>query len=30
LRDQMRSLEARLKGLPEPTAAGKGKRRRRR
>ena len=30
LRDQMRSLEARLKGLPEPTTAGKGKRRRRR
>jgi excinuclease ABC subunit B len=30
LRDQMRSLEARIKGLPEPTTAGKGKRRRRR
>jgi len=30
LRDQMRSLEARIKGLPEPTSAGKGKRRRRR
>jgi len=30
LRDQMRSLEARLKGLPEPTTAGKNRRRRRR
>ena len=30
LRDQIRSLEARMKGLPEPTTAGKGKRRRRR
>ncbi|GIW29361.1 MAG: UvrABC system protein B [Meiothermus sp.] len=30
LRDQMRSLEARIKGLPEPTTAGKNKRRRRR
>ena len=30
IRDQMRSLEARIKGLPEPTTAGKGKRRRRR
>ncbi|MBO1436094.1 excinuclease ABC subunit UvrB [Meiothermus sp. CFH 77666] len=30
LRDQMRSLEARIKGLPEPTTTGKGKRRRRR
>ncbi|MDW8425659.1 MAG: excinuclease ABC subunit UvrB [Meiothermus sp.] len=30
LRDQMRNLEARLKGLPEPTSAGKGKWRRRR
>ena len=30
LRDQMRALEARIKGLPEPTTAGKGKRRRRR
>ncbi len=29
IRDQMRSLEARIKGLPEPTTAGKGKRRRR-
>jgi excinuclease ABC subunit B len=30
LRDQIRSLEARMKGMPEPTTAGKGKRRRRR
>ncbi|MCS7058835.1 MAG: excinuclease ABC subunit UvrB [Meiothermus sp.] len=30
LRDQMRSIEARLKGLPEPTAVGKVRRRRRR
>ncbi|MCS7068934.1 MAG: excinuclease ABC subunit UvrB [Meiothermus sp.] len=30
LRDQMRNLEARLQGLPEPTSAGKGKWRRRR
>jgi excinuclease ABC subunit B len=30
IRDQIRALEARLKGLPEPTTAGKGKRRRRR
>jgi len=30
IRDQMRTLEARIKGLPEPTTAGKGKRRRRR
>jgi excinuclease ABC subunit B len=30
LRDQMRNLEARIKGLPEPTSAGKGRRRRRR
>ncbi|WP_027888623.1 excinuclease ABC subunit UvrB [Meiothermus taiwanensis] len=30
LRDQMRSLEARLKGLPEPTTAGKARRRRKR
>ncbi|MDX2007620.1 MAG: excinuclease ABC subunit UvrB [Meiothermus sp.] len=30
IRDQMRGLEARIKGLPEPTTAGKGKRRRRR
>lgn len=30
IRDQMRSLEARIKGLPEPTTAGKGKRKRRR
>jgi excinuclease ABC subunit B len=29
LRDQIRSLEARIKGMPEPTTAGKGKRRRR-
>ncbi|ADD29731.1 excinuclease ABC, B subunit [Meiothermus ruber DSM 1279] len=30
LRDQMRSLEARIKGLPEPTTAGKARRRRKR
>ncbi|RIH85931.1 UvrABC system protein B [Meiothermus luteus] len=30
LRDQMRSIEARLKGLPEPAAVGKPRRRRRR
>lgn len=30
IRDQIRALEARLKGLPEPTTAGKGRRRRRR
>jgi excinuclease ABC subunit B len=30
IRDQMRSIEARIKGLPEPTTAGKGSRRRRR
>jgi len=30
LRDQMRSLEARIKGLPEPSAIGKSRRRRRR
>ena len=30
LRDQIRSLEARIKGLPEPSAIGKSRRRRRR
>ncbi|RDI94565.1 excinuclease ABC subunit B [Meiothermus sp. QL-1] len=30
LRDQMRALEARLRGLPEPTSAGRPRRRRRR
>ncbi|WP_027883581.1 excinuclease ABC subunit UvrB [Meiothermus rufus] len=30
LRDQMRAIEARLKGLPEPARVGKGKRRQRR